>query len=405
MKSERAFTKVSITSKAARSLKNGHPWVYGDEILSCEGDPQDGAIVDCFEGSSWQGAGFYNSKSKITVRIISRNSNDVFNQKFWYRRILYAVKYRMTVMQGEDFKCCRIVHGEADQMPGFTCDRYGDIAVTQIASLGLELNKDAIYRALIDVFEEIGQPLKGIYERNDLTLREKEGLELNKGWYDGKDFSCITEIVENGIKYSVDVENGQKTGFFLDQKYNRLAASKIAKDKNVLDCFTHTGSFGLNCALAGARHVTSVDISDTAIEMARANAARNNLQDKIDYVCEDVFELLTKMAEKKDHSYDYIILDPPAFTKSRQTVDSAGRGYKEINLKAMKLLPRGGYLSTCSCSHFMTDELFRKMLVSAARDASVSLRQIEARTQAPDHPILWNVPETDYLKFYIFQVV
>lgn len=405
MKSERAFPKVSITSKAARSLKNGHPWVYGDEILSCEGDPQDGAIVDCFEGSSWQGAGFYNSKSKITVRIISRNSNDVFDQKFWYRRILYAVKYRMTVMQGEDFKCCRIVHGEADQMPGFTCDRYGDIAVTQIASLGLELNKDAIYRALIDVFEEIGQPLKGIYERNDLTLREKEGLELNKGWYDGKDFSCITEIVENGIKYSVDVENGQKTGFFLDQKYNRLAASKIAKDKNVLDCFTHTGSFGLNCALAGARHVTSVDISDTAIEMARANAARNNLQDKIDYVCEDVFELLTKMAEKKDHSYDYIILDPPAFTKSRQTVGSAGRGYKEINLKAMKLLPRGGYLSTCSCSHFMTDELFRKMLVSAARDASVSLRQIEARTQAPDHPILWNVPETDYLKFYIFQIV
>ena len=405
MKSDRAFPKIHITSKAARSLKNGHPWVYGDEILTCEGDPQDGAIVDCFEGSSWQGAGFYNSKSKITVRIISRNSNDVFDQRFWYRRILYAVKYRMTVMQGSDFNCCRIVHGEADQIPGFTCDRYGDIAVTQIASLGLELNKDAIYRALFDVFEEIGQPLKGIYERNDLALREKEGLDLFKGWYDGKDYSCITEIVENGIKYSVDVENGQKTGFFLDQKYNRLAASKIARDKNVLDCFTHTGSFGLNCAFAGAKHVTSVDISDTAIEMAKANAVRNNLQDKIDYVCCDVFELLTRMAEKKDHSYDYIILDPPAFTKSRQTVDSAGRGYKEINLKAMKLLPRGGYLSTCSCSHFMTDELFRKMLVSAARDASVSLRQIEARTQAPDHPILWNVPETDYLKFYIFQIV
>ena len=405
MKSDRAFPKINITSKAARSLKNGHPWVYGDEILTCEGDPQDGAIVDCFEGSSWQGAGFYNSKSKIAVRIISRNSNDVFDQRFWYRRILYAVKYRMTVMQGSDFNCCRIVHGEADQIPGFTCDRYGDIAVTQIASLGLEVNKDAIYRALFDVFEEIGQPLKGIYERNDLALREKEGLDLFKGWYDGKDYSCIIEIVENGIKYSVDVENGQKTGFFLDQKYNRLAASKIARDKNVLDCFTHTGSFGLNCAFAGAKHVTSVDISDTAIEMAKANAVRNNLQDKIDYVCEDVFELLTRMAEKKDHSYDYIILDPPAFTKSRQTVDSAGRGYKEINLKAMKLLPRGGYLSTCSCSHFMTDELFRKMLVSAARDASVSLRQIEARTQAPDHPILWNVPETDYLKFYIFQIV
>ena len=405
MKADRSYPRISITSKAARSLKNGHPWVYGDEILNCEGGPEDGSIVDCFEGASWQGTGFYNSKSKITVRIISRNSNDVFDRKFWYRRILYAVKYRMTVMPGDDFKCCRIIHGEADQMPGFTCDRYGDIAVTQIACLGLELNKDAIYEALIEVFEEIGQPLKGIYERNELALREKEGLELYKGWYGGKDYSCITEITENGIRYSVDVENGQKTGFFLDQKYNRLAASRIAKDKNVLDCFTHTGSFGLNCAFAGANHVTSVDISSQAIDMAKENAVRNCLQDKIDYVCVDVFELLTSMAEKKDRSFDYIILDPPAFTKSRQTVDSAGRGYKEINLKAMKLLPRGGYLATCSCSHFMTDELFRKMLASAARDASVSLRQIEARTQAPDHPILWNVPETDYLKFYIFQVV
>ena len=380
-------------------------FVYGEEITSLSGDVSDGDIVDVFAGNSWQGSGFYNSKSKITVRIISRNSNDVFDYKFWYRRILYAVKYRMTVMPGDDFKCCRIIHGEADQMPGFTCDRYGDIAVTQIASLGLELNKDIIYKALLDVFEEIGQPLKGIYERNDLALRDKEGLEQGKGWYGGIDYPCITEIVENGIRYSVDVENGQKTGFFLDQKYNRLAAAKIAKDKNVLDCFTHTGSFGLNCAYGGAKHVTSVDISDTAIEMARMNAERKGLLDKIDYVCEDVFELLTKMAEKKDHSYDYIILDPPAFTKSRQTVDSAGRGYKEINLKDKNLLPRGGYLATCSCSHIMTDELYRKMLASAARDASVSLRQIEARTQAPDHPILWNVPETDYLKFYIFQVV
>jgi len=405
MKSLRSYPKVSITSKAARSLKNGHPWVYGDEILSVDGQIVDGGIVDCFEGSSWQGAGFYNSNSKITVRIISRNSNDVFDYKFWYRRILYAVKYRMTVMQGDDFKCCRIIHGEADQMPGFTCDRYGDIAVSEIASLGLEQNKDVIYEALMAVFEDIGEPLKGIYERNELALREKEGLDLYKGWYCGKDYPCITEITENGIKYSVDIENGQKTGFFLDQKYNRQAAARIAKDKTVLDCFTHTGSFGLNCAAGGAKHVTSVDISSQAIDMARANAVRNNLEDKIDYVCEDVFELLTSMAEKKDHKYDYIILDPPAFTKSRQTVESAGRGYKEINLKAMKLLPRGGYLATCSCSHFMTDELFRKMLSAAARDASVSLRQIEARTQAPDHPILWNVPETDYLKFYIFQVV
>ena len=405
MKQTRPFPKIFITAKAARSLKNGHPWVYADEIISTEGDLTDGCIADCFEGAGWQGAGFYNSQSKIAVRIISRNTNDVFDYKFWYRRILYAVRYRMTVMQGEDFICCRIIHGEADQMPGFTCDRYGDIAVTQIACLGLEQKKEEIYRALTDVFEEIGQPLKGIYERNELALRTKEGLELYKGWYGGGEHSCITEITENGIRYSVDVANGQKTGFFLDQKYNRLAAARIAKDKNVLDCFTHTGSFGLNCAYNGAKHVTSVDISSQAIEMARENAVRNGLEDKIDYVCEDVFELLTSMAEKKDHRFDYIILDPPAFTKSRQTVDSAGRGYKEINLKAMKLLPRGGYLATCSCSHFMTDELFRKMLASAARDASVSLRQIEARTQAPDHPILWNVPETDYLKFYIFQIV
>ncbi len=405
MKQIRSYPKLFITSKASRSLKNGHPWVYIDEITSSEGDLADGCIVDCFEGSSWQGAGFYNSRSKIAVRIISRNSNDIFDQKFWYRRILYAVQYRMTVMRGSDFECCRIVHGEADQIPGFTCDRYGDIAVTQIACLGLEQNKDLIYKALMDVFDEIGQPLKGIYERNELALRTKEGLDLYKGWYKGEDLSCITEITENGIKYSVDIENGQKTGFFLDQKYNRLAAASIAKDKTVLDCFTHTGSFGLNCAYNGAKHVTSVDISSQAIDMAKENAERNGLQDKIDYVCEDVFKLLTEMAEKKEHRYDYIILDPPAFTKSRQTVESAGRGYKEINLKAMKLLPRGGYLSTCSCSHFMTDELFRKMLASAARDANVSLRQIEARTQAPDHPILWNVPETDYLKFYIFQVV
>ena len=323
MKTERIFPGVSISQKAARSLKNGHPWVYADEIKS-DIDLTDGCIVDCFEGSSWQGAGFYNSNSKIAVRIISRNSNDVFDYKFWYRRILYAVSYRKTVMPGDDFKCCRLIHGEADQIPGFTCDRYGDIAVTQIACLGVELNKDVIYKALTDVFEEIGEPLKGIYERNELALRGKEGLELYKGWYDGKDYPCVAEIVENGIRYSVDVENGQKTGFFLDQKYNRLAAAKIAKDKNVLDCFTHTGSFGLNCAYNGAKHVTSVDISSQAIEMARANAGRNGLSGKIDYVCEDVFELLTKMAEKKDHSFDYIILDPPAFTKSRDTVDSAG---------------------------------------------------------------------------------
>ena len=251
--------------------------------------------------------------------------------------------------------------------------------------------------------------IKGFFERNELVLREKEGLPLYKGWYTDGGFghpdSAVTEITENGIKYFVDVENGQKTGFFLDQKYNRAAAARIAEGRNVLDCFTHTGSFGLNCAAAGAHQVTSVDISQQAVDMARQNAVNNGLEGKMEFLCEDVFELLTRLSEEKCRAYDYIILDPPASTKSRQTVGSAERGYKEINYRAMKLLPRGGYLATCSCSHFMTDELFRKMLKSAAYDAGVSLRQIEARQQAPDHPILWNVPETDYLKFYIFQVV
>jgi len=355
------------------------------------------------------GTGFYNSNSKITVRLISQNANDVFDACFWRRRVEYAIRYRKTVMPGEDFTCCRLIHGEADQMPGLTVDRYGKILSVQITCLGMELVKDIIYRALLEVLNEMGETIIGIYERNDISLRTKEGLSEYKGWYQLDDMptpeSAVTEICENGIKYLVDVENGQKTGFFLDQKYNRAAVARIAKGKRVLDCFTHTGSFGLNAALGGAEHVTCVDISQSAIDMAKANAIRNGLDDKMDFVCEDVFDLLTKLAEQKCKDYDFIILDPPAFTKSRKTIQSAARGYKEINLKAMKLLPRGGYLATCSCSHFITDELFRKVLASAAKDASVSLRQIEARQQAPDHPILWNVPETDYLKFYIFQVV
>ena len=255
----------------------------------------------------------------------------------------------------------------------------------------------------------MGETVTGIYERNDTDLRIREGLQEYKGWYQFDDMpvpeSPVTEICENGVRYLVDVENGQKTGFFLDQKYNRAAVARIARGKRVLDCFTHTGSFGLNAALGGAEHVTCVDISQSAIDLAKANAIRNGLEGKMDFLCEDVFDLLTKLAERKCWDYDLIILDPPAFTKSRKTVQAAARGYKEINLKAMKLLPRGGYLATCSCSHYITDDLFRKVLASAAKDASVSLRQIEARQQAPDHPILWNVPETEYLKFYIFQVV
>ena len=409
MKQKRQYPRVMISPKAEKSVRDGHPWIYGEEIRSIEGNPQNGELVDVFAGNAFLGTGFYNSASKITVRLISRNANDVFDSRFWRRRVEYAISYRKTVMPGSDFTCCRLVHGEADQMPGLTVDRYGGILSVQITCLGMELVKDIVYRALLDVLSEMGENITGIYERNDIALREKEGLQVYKGWYraDGIPVpeSAVTEICENGIKYLVDVENGQKTGFFLDQKYNRAAVARIAKGKRVLDCFTHTGSFGLNAAMGGAEHVTCVDVSQSAIDMAKENAVRNGLDGKMDFLCEDVFDLLTKLAERKCSDYDFIILDPPAFTKSRNTVKAAARGYKEISLKAMKILPRGGYLATCSCSHFMTDEMFRKVLASAAKDASVSLRQIEARQQAPDHPVLWNVPETSYLKFYIFQVV
>jgi 23S rRNA (cytosine1962-C5)-methyltransferase len=409
VKQEREYPRVMVSPKAERSIKNGHPWVYGEEIHNTEGVPRNGGLVDVFAGNAYMGTGFYNDASKITVRLVSRNANDVFDARFWRRRVEYAVSYRKTVMPGADFACCRLIHGEADQMPGLTVDRYNDILSVQIACLGMELVKDTIYRALLDVLAETGETITGIYERNDIALRSLEGLPEYKGWYCSDDMpapeSAVTEICENGVRYLVDVENGQKTGFFLDQKYNRAAVARITKGKRVLDCFTHTGSFGLNAALGGAERVTCVDISQSAIDMAKENAVRNGLDKKMDFLCEDVFDLLTTLADRKCRDYDFIILDPPAFTKSRRTVQDAARGYKEINLKAMKLLPRGGYLATCSCSHFMTDELFRKVLADAAKDAAVSLRQIEARRQAPDHPILWNVPETDYLKFYIFQVV
>ncbi|NLY54980.1 MAG: class I SAM-dependent rRNA methyltransferase [Firmicutes bacterium] len=409
MKQQRQYPKVMISPKAERSIRNGHPWIYGEEIRQIDGAPLNGGLVDVFAGKAFLGTGFYNSRSKITIRLISRNANDVFDARFWRRRVEYAVQYRKTVMPGADFACCRLIHSEADQLPGLTVDRYGPLLSVQITCLGMELIKDTVYRALWDVLTEMGETVTGIYERNDVAVRALEGLAEFKGWYrfDGipEPESAVTEICENGVRYLVDVENGQKTGFFLDQKYNRAAVARIARGKRVLDCFTHTGSFGLNAALGGAERVTCVDISESAVAMAKANAVRNGLDQKMDFLCADVFDLLTRLVDQKCRDYDFVILDPPAFTKSRKAVPDAARGYKEINLKAMKLLPRGGYLATCSCSHYMTDDFFRQILSSAARDASVSLRQIEARQQAPDHPILWQVPETEYLKFYLFQVV
>ena len=406
MKIEREYPSFIITKKGSAWVGTGHPWIYAQEIISKSAEPENGALVDALsENGRYLGTGLYSRESKIGLRLISRNANDRFDAEFWKRRIRYAWDYRRTVMGG-DVSCCRVIFGEADGFPGLTVDRFSNILVTQTLSVGMERLKDAIFPLLVEVLRESGERIDGIYERNDVAIRALEGLEQGKGWYElpGEEHpqSTVTEICENGIYYAVDFENGQKTGFFLDQKYNRFAVARLAKGRRVLDCFTHTGSFALNAARGGAEHVTAVDVSESAVEMARENARRNGLEDRMDFVAADVFDLLP---EVKKGEYDFIILDPPAFTKSRRTVGRAEKGYKEINLRALKALPRGGYFATASCSHFMPSELFVKMLRSAAQDANVELRQIEARQQAPDHPILWNVPETDYLKFYIFQVV
>ena len=354
------------------------------------------------------GTGFYNPHSKITIRIFSTNANDRFDEAFWKRRAAYAVDYRLQVMRKEDYDCCRLVFGEADQLPGLTVDRFGDVLSVQVLSLGMEKRKHLFLDGLIEVLRERNLPVSCIYERNDVKIRELEGMEQYKGFYHSpllapEEEKTLVDIVENGIRYTVDVENGQKTGFFLDQKFNRLAAASIARGRHVLDCFTHTGAFALNAAKGGAASVTALDISEEAVHMAAHNGIINGLP--IQAVRADVFDFLTELDRTKNHEYDYIILDPPAFTKSGRTVHEAFRGYKEINYRAMKILPRGGYLATCSCSHFMGEELFVKMVKEAARDAGVTLRQIEFRQQAPDHPILMTVPETYYLKFFLFQII
>ena len=406
MKIERDYPRFTVTRKGCAWAAQGHPWIYAQEIMSKSAEPENGSLADAVsENGRYIGTGLYSRESKIGLRLISRNANDRFDEAFWRRRVNYAWSYRRTVM-GRDASCCRVIFGEADGFPGLTVDRFSNILVTQTLSVGMERLKDVIFPLLVAVLRESGETIDGIYERNDVAIRALEGLEQGRGWYElpGETHpdSTVTEICENGIYYAVDFENGQKTGFFLDQKYNRLAVARLAAGRRVLDCFTHTGSFALNAAMGGAEHVTAVDVSEAAIAMARENARRNGMEDRMDFVAADVFDLLPEL---KKGEYDFIILDPPAFTKSRRTVGRAEKGYKEINLRALRALPRGGYFATASCSHFMPSGLFVKMLRSAALDAGVELRQIEARQQAPDHPILWNVPETDYLKFYIFQVV
>lgn len=402
MKIKRDYPQVVISKKAAKRQEKKHPWVYDNEILSYE-PYENGAIVDVVsESGKYYGSGFINDNSVIRVRILSRNANDVFDEDFYERRLRHALEYRKTVMK-DDFSCCRLIFGEADMFSGLIIDRFNDILVAQVNSLGMEKIKDLLFHKLIELMNEEKDEIKGIYERNDSNLREKEGLVQYKGYYPLRNMEIPsythTIICENGIEYEVDVENGQKTGFFLDQKYNRLAVARLAENMQVLDCFTHTGSFGLNAAKGKAKRVVSVDISSTAIEMAKKNAARNQLN--VEYVVADVFDYLENI---KKNEFDLIILDPPAFTKSKKTVNHAYEGYKKINLTAMRKLPRGGYLATCSCSHFMENYLFVRMLKEAAQEANVELRLIEERRQCCDHPILWSVPESEYLKFYIFQI-
>lgn len=400
------FPTARVTRKAQAGIRAGHPWVYDTEVTGIEGSYENGGFVKVAgERGQYLGTGFISERSKIRIRLLSHNANDRMDAAFFERRLRHAWEYRKTAMPGA-LDCCRLVFGEADLFPGLTVDRFSNILVTQTLSLGIERLKSFLFPTLCRILREDGQQVDGVYERNDVAIRELEGLQQNKGFFplEGESLPGSTSVLitENGIRYQVDIENGQKTGFFLDQKYNRQAVGRLCRGKRVLDCFTHTGSFALNAARAGADKVHAVDISEEAIRLAQANARLNGLHDSIRFEAANVFDLLPTLPRG---SYDFIILDPPAFTKSRRTLDKAMRGYKEINLRAMRLLPRGGYLATCSCSHFMSAPLFCSMLREAATDAGICLRQVEARQQSPDHPILWNVPETDYLKFYIFQIV
>lgn len=405
MKQEREYPVVTITSKGEDFLSQGNNWVYEAEVLNIDKEHENGAIVDVVsKKGKYLGTGFISDVSKVKVRIFSKNTNDTYNDEFFTRRVRYAIDYRKAVMESMDN--CRIIFGEADGFPGLTVDKYNTILVTQITTIGLELRKKVIFDALLKCFEEDGIIIDAIYERNDVASREKDGLTLYKDYYysrDGFDRNTFETIIEeNGIKYYVDFVNGQKTGFFLDQKFNRELVSRIARGKRVLDCFTHTGSFGLNCVKGGAVKVTSVDISGLAVEQSRRNAQLNGMEDKVEYVKADVFKYLDQV---KKREYDLIILDPPAFTKSRSTVMAAYNGYKRINSQAMKLLGKGGYLVSASCSHFMPEELYVKMLLEAASENNVTIKQISYSQQGKDHPIILNSNQTDYLKFYIMQII
>lgn len=394
-------TIVTLKKGEGRTLKAGGMWVFDNEIESIMGRFENGSIVTVHDFDGYpMGRGFINQNSKIRVRLMTRNVNQEIDHEFLRDRVRMAWEYRKKTV---DTGSCRVVFGEADFLPGLVIDKFSDVLVVESLALGIDRFKLEIVELLKEELLEDGIRIRGVYERSDAKVRLNEGMERVKGFL-SEEFDTNVEIVENGVKYLVDVRDGQKTGFFLDQKYNRLAIQKLCKDARVLDCFTHTGSFALNAAIAGAKEVTGVDASELAVEQAAKNAALNGVQDRAKFICRDVFELLPEL-EKQGEKYDVVILDPPAFTKSRNSVKNAVKGYREINLRAMKLVKDGGFLATCSCSHFMTYELFTETIGQAARNVHKRLRQVEFRTQAPDHPILWAADESYYLKFYIFQVV
>lgn len=392
---------VILKKGEGRTIKAGGAWIFDNEIDYIEGNYENGDIIDVndFDGYP-MGKGFINENSKIRVRMMTRKPNVSIDDDFIRMRVKNAWEYRKTTV---DISSCRVIFGEADFLPGLVIDKYEDVLVVECLALGMVQFKEKIVNMLKELMKEDGISIRGVYERSDANERIKEGLMKVKDFI-GEPFETNVEIVENGVHYMVDVVNGQKTGFFLDQKYNRLAMQRICKDKRVLDCFTHMGTFALNAGIAGAREVTGLDISEYAIEQARNNAKLNKLDDTVQFRCANVLDELPRLYEKGER-YDVVILDPPAFTKSREATKNAIKGYREINMKGLKLVKDGGYLASCSCSHFMTEELLAKTIKEAAKAVHKRLRQVEFRTQSPDHPILWAANESYYLKFFIFQVV
>lgn len=392
---------VTLKKGEGRTIKSGGMWIFDNEIDTITGNFENGDIVMIkdFDGYP-MGRGFINTNSKIRVRLMTRHMEQEVDSEFIMGRVRDAWEYRKKTV---DVNSCRVIFGEADFLPGLVVDKFSDVLVVESLALGIDRFKLEIIEDLKQIMAEDGITIRGVYERSDAKVRLNEGMEREKGFI-GEEFDTNVPIVENGVKYIVDVKDGQKTGFFLDQKYNRLAIQRLCKDAKVLDCFTHTGSFALNAGIAGAKSVLGVDASQLAVDQATENAALNELSDTVRFQCEDVFELLPEL-ERAGEKFDVIILDPPAFTKSRNSIKNAVKGYREINLRAMKLVKNGGYLATCSCSHFMDYELFTKTIHQAAANVHKRLRQVEYRTQAPDHPILWAADESYYLKFYIFQVV